>query len=253
MNFSQKFKNLRKEKSLTQAEIAEKLGVNIKTIIFWETGKNLPSQKNIETICNILNVTFEYFYDSDDLYHIPNSKYYKLDAIKHLNPNGIFNKCYNESNTVEIKNTIKSQTDDTTIIERIHINPSCGNGTIVLDEVEIEPIKLSTNLITNILKASKPENLKIFRASGDSMEPTIFDGDMLLVDIGRTDYHNSGIFVITVNNDWKCKRLNKKINGDLEIISDNKNKYEVEIKHQTDEDIEIIIIGRVIKNLSRGL
>ena len=123
----------------------------------------------------------------------------------------------------------------------------CDTGDILLaDEAR------TYALIENIFKVSDVNNLKVFRASGDSMEDTIYDNDDLLVDIGRKDFNNGGIFVLTINNEWFIKRLQLRINGDLDIISDNKSKYQTETKHPND-DIEIIIKGRVIKNLSRGL
>ena len=137
-------------------------------------------------------------------------------------------------------------------IEHIHINPSCGHGTIVIDEPDITPVKLGKKMIQTILKVSDPNNLKTFTASGDSMEDTIDDGNILLVDIGRTDYTNGGIFVITINNDWYVKRIRKRLSGELDIISDNQSKYPIET-YKPDDNIEIVIKGRVIKNLSKGL
>lgn len=137
-------------------------------------------------------------------------------------------------------------------VERICINPSCGNGTIVVDDAEITPITLGKKLIQNVLKISNFNDLKVFRASGDSMEPTIYDNDDLLVDISRKDYINGGIFIIEKFGDWFIKRLNLRFDGNLEIISDNKEKYPVQII-KYNEEIEINIKGRVIKNLSRGL
>lgn len=142
-------------------------------------------------------------------------------------------------------------TGDCIEIEHIHINPSCGRGTAVLDEPEITPIKLGTQMIQSILKISHPQNLKTFKASGDSMESLIEDGDILLVDTGRKDFNNGGIFLLTINNDWFVKRLRLRVTGELEIISDN-DKYPVETL-QPDANIEIVVKGRVIKNLSRGL
>jgi phage repressor protein C with HTH and peptisase S24 domain len=146
-----------------------------------------------------------------------------------------------------------SNTDaDCIEVEHIHINPSCGHGTIVLDEPDVTPIKLGKRMLETILKVSDPKNLKTFTASGDSMEDTIDDGNVLLVDIGRTDYNNGGIFVITINNDWFVKRIRKRLNGELDIISDNITKYPIET-YRPNDDIEIKIQGRVIKNLSKGL
>lgn len=140
---------------------------------------------------------------------------------------------------------------DSIELDYIHITPSCGRGTVVLDEADVTPVRIGKEVIKDIWKVSSPEVLKLFKASGDSMETTIEDGNILLVDTSRTDYHNGGIYVLTINNDWFVKRLRLKINGDLEIISDNP-KYEPEVL-RPNTDIEINVVGRVIKNLSREL
>lgn len=135
-------------------------------------------------------------------------------------------------------------------LDYIHINPSCGPGTVVLDSAEITPVRLGKELIKDIWK-TKPENLKLFKASGDSMEHVITDNDLLLVDVSRTDFNNGGIFVLTINNDWFVKRLRLRVTGELDIISDN-DKYPTETL-KPNSDIEICVKGRVIKNLSKGL
>lgn len=137
-------------------------------------------------------------------------------------------------------------------LERIHINPSCGKGTIVIDEAETTPITLGKKLIQNVLKVNDVKNLKVFTASGDSMEPIIFNGDDVLVDVSNLNYQNGGIFVIEKFGDWFIKRLRLRFDGNLEIISDNKEKYPMEIV-KYNNDIAVNIKGKVIKNLSRGL
>lgn len=144
-----------------------------------------------------------------------------------------------------------NNTEDCIVVDHIHIAPSCGKGTAVFADADITPIKLGTAMLQSIMKISHPQNLKTFRASGDSMESIIEDGDMLLVDTGRTDFNNGGIFLLTINNDWFVKRLRKRLSGELDVISDNK-LYPVET-FKPDDNIEIVIKGRVVKNLSRGL
>lgn len=141
--------------------------------------------------------------------------------------------------------------DDCIELEHIHINPSCGHGTVVMDEPEITPIKLGTQMIQSVLKISDVKKLKTFKACGDSMETVIEDGDILLVDTGRIDFNNGGIFLLTINNDWYVKRLRKRLSGELDVISDN-NKYPIET-FKPNDNIEIVVKGRVVKNLSRGL
>ena len=47
----------RKEKNLTQEQLAEKIGVSNKTISKWETGKCMPNYSVIELLCEELNIT----------------------------------------------------------------------------------------------------------------------------------------------------------------------------------------------------
>ena len=110
---------------------------------------------------------------------------------------------------------------------------------------------LHIKLIQNIFRVGNHSNLKVFTATGDSMEPTIFSGDDVLVNFGDCNFNNGGVFVIEKFGDWFIKRLRLRFDGNLEIISDN-NKYETEII-KYDSGTVVNIKGRVIKNLSRGL
>ena len=152
----------------------------------------------------------------------------------------------------DLVSLLSEEKEELITIEHIHISPSCGTGTTVLALPEVTPIKLGRKMIETVLKVSDPNNLKVFTACGDSMEDTIDDGNLLLVDTGRTDFNNGGIFIITINNEWFVKRLRKRINGQLDIISDNQAKYPIE-SYMPEDNIEIVVKGRVIKNLSKGL
>jgi len=151
-----------------------------------------------------------------------------------------------------IQDTNDSMPDNDIIeIERIYIKPECGNGSELMTEPYIEPFKISRQSISTYLRCSSPDNLKLFQASGDSMESKISDGDWLLVDVGRRDVNISGIYIFMANGLYRCKRLNMTLDGRLEVKSDNK-KYDVEILGP-DSGVEINIIGRVLNNLSRGI
>ena len=50
-------KQLRKEKRITQEQLAARLGVSNKTISKWETGKCMPDYSVIELLCKELNTT----------------------------------------------------------------------------------------------------------------------------------------------------------------------------------------------------
>lgn len=56
----------RKEKNLTQAQLAEKLGVSNKTISKWENGKCMPDYSIIESLCKELEITVSELLDGED-------------------------------------------------------------------------------------------------------------------------------------------------------------------------------------------
>lgn len=49
--------SLRKEKNLTQVELAEKLGISNKAVSKWETGRCLPDASLYSSLCGILRIT----------------------------------------------------------------------------------------------------------------------------------------------------------------------------------------------------
>ncbi len=96
--------------------------------------------------------------------------------------------------------------------------------------------------IRNHLQAT-PEQLRSLHVRGDSMAPTLLDGDVLLVDLTRNKPSPPGIFVLDDGVGLVVKRL--ELTGtepmNLRILSDNTNysAYERTIRDAS-------IVGRVI-------
>ena len=60
-SFGKTIATLRKEKNMTQAELAERLYVSDKTVSKWETGKGYPDISLLEPIAKAFGVTSLYF------------------------------------------------------------------------------------------------------------------------------------------------------------------------------------------------
>ena len=56
---------LRKENSLTQKELAEKLNVSDRTVGNWERGRNLPDPSLFVPLCSILGITLTELFNGD--------------------------------------------------------------------------------------------------------------------------------------------------------------------------------------------
>ena len=65
--FAKNIKRLRKERNLTQEQFAEIVGVQWKTVVNFEAGRNLANSENIQNICNKLNISpYELFLTSNE-------------------------------------------------------------------------------------------------------------------------------------------------------------------------------------------
>lgn len=90
-------------------------------------------------------------------------------------------------------------------------------------------------------------SISIITAITDSMKPTFDKGDLLFVDEKVNYYASEGIYVIASSWGLKVKRLELSMNGELKVISDNKN-YPVDILK--DEEINSLkICGKVVAAL----
>jgi phage repressor protein C with HTH and peptisase S24 domain len=89
-----------------------------------------------------------------------------------------------------------------------------------------------------------PADLILDTAVGDSMEPNIRDGDLLLVDVTDRSFRSFGVYVLEVRGERLVKRVQRLFNGSLILISDNRVYQPEEI---APEDAgEINAIGRVV-------
>ena len=59
-------KELRKAKSLTQEQLAERLGISNKTVSKWETGKCMPDYAVVKSLCEELKVTVSELMDGEE-------------------------------------------------------------------------------------------------------------------------------------------------------------------------------------------
>ena len=64
----------RKEKNLTQGQLAEMLNIANKTISKWETGKSMPDYSLINPLCEALDVTVSELLEGQASYNSMNEK-----------------------------------------------------------------------------------------------------------------------------------------------------------------------------------
>jgi phage repressor protein C with HTH and peptisase S24 domain len=90
----------------------------------------------------------------------------------------------------------------------------------------------------------EPDDLQLEIAAGDAMGPTIRHGDAILIDTTDRTLHNVGIYVLEVNGHRLVKRVQRRHDGSLVLISDN-TVYQPDIIDVA-AAAGIVVIGRVV-------
>lgn len=122
------------------------------------------------------------------------------------------------------------------------IRAQAGRGSLAYDGEPIGWRVFDLNWIKTVSRAPI-EQLKVVEVSGDSMEPTLYKGDHVLVDLGNRAIAQHGLFVLRLDESLMVKRVQKLFaSGTVRIISDNP-KYDAE---EISEDGRLDVIGRVV-------
>ncbi len=90
------------------------------------------------------------------------------------------------------------------------------------------------------------KDLHVVVAKGDSMDPTICDGESLLVNTAEKVPKDGHIYVIRNGDTLWVKRIQKQIDGSLLLISDNSIYPPLQLN--LDESCDIEVIGKVVNS-----
>ncbi len=122
---------------------------------------------------------------------------------------------------------------------------SCGNGSIVFSN-DKEKLPVSVSMIHGY---SKNKLYSIINASGDSMSPTIENGDKLIVEHWSGDQiQDNKIYVFCYNNEFFVKRLSKNID-EIIVKSDNPDYRTKTINLKSFSDL--ILIGKIVTSIKQ--
>lgn len=89
-----------------------------------------------------------------------------------------------------------------------------------------------------------PKRAHVLRVKGDSMEPTLSEGDMVLVDTGDTEPAGGGLYVLNWAGEALVKRLDRDFDGTLMVTSDAEHRFPPRRIDAAAAD-QVRIIGRV--------
>lgn len=123
-------------------------------------------------------------------------------------------------------------------IPRLPLGASAGPGAHAMEEIPSGALRFNNRWLKG--QGLEPAMLSVIEVEGDSMEPTLRDGDEILVDRTRRPMR-AGIHVIRLDDVLLVKRLEPGPAGTLRVISDNPAYPRMERSL-----LDIEIVGRVV-------
>jgi hypothetical protein len=131
---------------------------------------------------------------------------------------------------------------DYVLIPYLNIGASAGAGSVTETEVPVAVLAFQSQWVRSIA-SGRPEALSVIRVEGDSMLPTLADGDNILVDTDDRERLRDGIYVLRTDDALLVKRLGvNPATKRLMIRSDN----EAYPSWDNCDPAEVSVIGRVV-------
>ncbi len=210
--FRIRLKELREKAGLSQEAFAKAFGVAQSTVGGWESGARVPRLPMIEKIAEFFNVPTSYFVGGSD-------------EPSNVTPIYTFHETENKSPSKGVKIPVLGRVVAGVPVEAVEE---------ILDYEEINPEI-----------AARGEHFAL-RIQGDSMEPRMLSGDVVIVR-KQSDVDNGDTAVVLVNgNEATIKKIKKSDDG-IMLIPTNPN-YEV-MFYSTEQikTLPVSIIGKVVE------
>ena len=131
--------------------------------------------------------------------------------------------------------------DDAIAIPEYIVEGSAGHGVVASAE-EVRTVWYFSRKLAREMGLN-PANLVFIKVVGDSMEPNIGTGDLVLVDRTNKTFKNEGIYVFVLGDMLLVKRIQMLSGGEFQAKSDNPAYSPITIREGADS---ITIVGRVL-------
>ncbi|EDP6820457.1 helix-turn-helix domain-containing protein [Campylobacter jejuni] len=221
MNISQKIKNAREAKNLTQLELAKSSGVSLDSIKRYETKESNITIHNLIKIAKVLDIDLNYFANVPKLSLSLSSKM-SLSQDKYV---------------PKLENQQETLNDDMINIPFFeNVRASAGSGAYN-DEESTQTLGLSKSFLRECFGLYSFINLSVILGQGDSMAPTLPENCYLLIQQGEVA--EGEICVTRIEDELYVKRLQKR--PKLKLLSDNKAYEPIDLEGENFE-----ILGRVV-------
>lgn len=131
-------------------------------------------------------------------------------------------------------------------VPRLSVEASAGHGATALDEETTGFYAFNRKWLAR--RRLSPSNLAVVSVRGDSMEPRLSDGDLILVDRAQREIADGLAYVLRMDNDLLVKNVQRIRTGVVALLSAN-TFYPAREVALADIDGQLEVIGRVVASM----
>jgi hypothetical protein len=138
------------------------------------------------------------------------------------------------------------ESDEFSAVPRYNVQVAAGHGAINGAEEQLQPLAFRRDWLAT--RHLSPDMLAIVDVSGNSMEPYLKDGDMVLVDRSQTTVTSGKTYVLRIDGHLLVKNLQLLPQGMVQVCSFNAGfaPYQVDLSN---EALDMAVIGRVVASM----
>jgi Peptidase S24-like len=115
----------------------------------------------------------------------------------------------------------RSATDNDVPVRKLAFQVSAGTGTLMIDDAA-SFMRFPRSQLEH--SGVRVENARLFEAHGESMVPTINDGDLMLVDISDGTIAEGKVYVFSIGDEIFVKRL-RRVGGKVLMRAENQELF----------------------------
>jgi len=138
----------------------------------------------------------------------------------------------------------KLQKADFVNLPQYDVRASAGRGLIPINEMPVSQTAFERSFLRSL--GGAPDFCFMMWSTGDSMFPTIPDNALLIVDSSQTIVDHGRIYVFSVGSAVLVKRAKWRMDGRLELASDNVEGNYPSETFDADRVEDLVVVGRVI-------
>lgn len=139
-----------------------------------------------------------------------------------------------------------TKNSDNYFIDLLNVRAGAGEGIYNYVIETVDTISLDKSFFRTPINTNKIKGIQV---DGDSMEPTLRDGDYVLID-ENINFGTNGIYAIQYGGQILIKRLQFKMDGTILIISDN-DKYDKEVFNPKENQLPFQVLGIKILSIQK--